>query len=500
MSLLLILLGINKGFDFSDEGLYAFLADPKQQNIGGVLNYDLFFKLIYRIAGVEFGIIELRILRLISYFLGAYALTVFWRNLYPNQSLSPLIFLLSLAGLFAGYGFLPPTLSYNSISVVSACFWLAIVSNKKLSPLDWVLLGLVFATLMYAKVTVSILLCTATFLFFSIRKMFSLISLVLVLLPFLLLDGIFYFLFEESALSRLFGEYGFINQRQDYSFLLLIKYSAVGGFWILITGIFFFLASKFKQSSTLLFRLLIGIAVVTFIAVFCFTFITAEWSHIFLLITIAGISWETGSLRSRDFSVKEILVICVLIVLPFILHFGSNVYWMRLGIHYWVFWLLAYTILIKKKSAKFQMRFYSFASLISLLLVIFGIWLSPFEGAYLWEATEKWEYKPGKEIYLSQAQAKLLNSISSEIEDSNPSEVLSLYANPGLLYLLGLNSLHSPGYWKPSQAKLFLKSGSEIDLILFNGPYDFPFDPSEWDKKKEFIQPNGEKLLLLWRK
>lgn len=497
---MLILLGINRGFDFSDEGLYAFLADPNQPNIGGVFNYDLFYKLIYRISGLEFGIIGLRISRLISYFMGAYALTVFWKNLYPKQKLSQLIFLLSLAGLFAGYGFLPPTLSYNSMSVVLVCFWLAMVSKQKLLPKDWFLLGLIFALLIYVKVTVCVLLCIPTILYFLRIKMFDLISLVYLILPFLVFEGLFYILFSETAFTRLFGEFGFIDQRQDYTFLLLIKYTAVGGFWIFLTGFSFLLSSKFKQASSKIYRMLIMLALTTLVCVCYFTFITSEWSHIFLLITIAGIAWELGESRSGELAGKEYLFIFVLVFLPFILHFGSNVYWLRLGIHYWVFWLIAYVLLIRKKDPKFRERIFALASLISLTLVVFGIWLTPFEGTYLWESTEKWEYKPGKEISLSPSQVELLKKINSEIEHSNPTEVISLYGNPGLLYLLGKNSLYSPGYWKPSQAKLFLNSGSEIDLILFNKLYDFPFEPSEWEKKGEFMQPNGEKLLLLWRK
>ncbi|MFC5624617.1 hypothetical protein [Algoriphagus winogradskyi] len=500
LSLLLILLGINRGFDFSDEGLYAFLADPNQPNIGGVFSYDLFFKLFYHLTGLEFGIIGLRIIRLISYFMGAFALAVFWKNLYYQQGPSLRVFLVCLAALFGGYGFLPPTLSYNSISVVLVCFWLAIVSKKEFKPMDWFLLGLIFTTLFYSKVTVCILLCLPTILYFLMRKSLGVASILLVLLPFSLFEGLFFLFFEENGLSRLFGEFGFINQRQDYTLILLIKYTAVGGFWVLITGLPFFIASKFKKSKTFLAYTLTLIALVILACVFYFTFITSEWSHIFLLITIAGVSREIGNLRKGELLQKELLFICVLILLPFVLHFGSNVYWMRLGIHYWAFWLLAYLLAMKRKSQEYQKRTYAFASLISFVLVAFGIWLTPFEGVYLWEATEKWEYKSGKHIWLAPTQVELLRLLNSEIEELSPNEVISLYSNPGLLYLLGKNSLYSPGYWKPSQAKLFLKSGSEVDLILFNALYDFPFDPLEWEKKNEFIQPNGEKLVLLWRK
>ncbi|MFT7204015.1 MAG: hypothetical protein ACI8YP_002498, partial [Algoriphagus sp.] len=78
-------------------------------------------------------------------------------------------------------------------------------------------------------------------------------------------------------------------------------------------------------------------------------------------------------------------------------------------------------------------------------------------------------------------------------------EIASLYLNPGLLYLLNRTSPHIPGYWKPSQAKIFLGNGDELELILFNQRETFPFDQKRWKTKDELIQPDGEKLQVLWR-
>tara|TARA_R110002072_G_scaffold30097_5_gene94390 strand:+ start:2185 stop:3867 length:1683 start_codon:yes stop_codon:yes gene_type:complete len=500
ISLLVILLGINRGFDFTDEGLYVLLADPNQQNLGGVFNYDLFFKLFYQLTGIQFGIVGLRILRLLSYFAGAFGLVAFWRNLYQTQELSTPVFILCLAGLFAAYGFLPPTLSYNSISVVAVCFWLAIVSKNTLHPNDWFMLGLIFLILFYTKITVCLALGLLTFSYFLLKKSVNIAKFALLLLPFLLFEGLFYFLFQENALTRLFGEYGFLQQREDYTLALLLKYTAVGGFWILLAGLLFLVASKVNKLGFKFYGFVLILALISLSLVFYFTFITAEWSHIVLLITFAGICWQLGELNRKDFKSQELFFVAVLLLIPFFLHFGSNVYWMRLGIHYWVFWLLAFAILIQKKRIIFQSRYYAVASFTSLVLVIFGIWLTPFEGAYLWDATEKWEYQPGKQISLSQRQIEFLSIIDSELEKSKPSKIISLYSNPGILFLLGKNSLYSPGYWKPSQVRLLLESGSEVDMMLFNELDEFPFEPSEWATQKELIQPNGEKLLILWRK
>jgi hypothetical protein len=37
ISMALVIAGINKGFDFSDDGLYMFLVDPHQAKVGEII-------------------------------------------------------------------------------------------------------------------------------------------------------------------------------------------------------------------------------------------------------------------------------------------------------------------------------------------------------------------------------------------------------------------------------------------------------------------------------
>jgi hypothetical protein len=499
-TILVIIFAIPRGFDLSDEGLYVLLADPNQQNLGGIFNYDLFFKLVFKFTGIDFGIKGLRVLRLMSYFLGAFGLAIFWKNIQKESRISFPIFLLALTGLFAGYAFLPATLSYNSISVVAVCLWLGIVSSVALNWKHWLLLGLVFLTLFYSKITVCFLLGFLTILYFGFNKQLNLKNVLFLLTPFVFFEGLFFILFQENALSRLFAEQGFLHQRQDYSMVLLLKYTMVGIFWSLITSVFFLIAGKLKQDSSKLYFSFLALA--TFVLCFvCYrTTITDEWSHIFPLASFALIGMQMGQANWKEFKSKKGWFLFVLIALPFLLHFGSNVYWMRLVIHYWVFWLFAFALLIQTKSAKFQIAFYQFSAVSSLLLVIVGLWITPFEGSYLWDSSHPWEYKPGKKILLSKSQIDFLQKLKIEIEPIEAGEVASLYMNPGLLFLLNRTSPHIPGYWKPSQAKAFLGNGDELELILFNQREAFPFDPRRWEITNELIQPNGEKLQVLWRK
>jgi len=66
----------DRGFDFSDEGLYALLSNPNQENRSSIINYDIIFKYLYQYFGLTFNLIELRILRLILVLLGSFYLII----------------------------------------------------------------------------------------------------------------------------------------------------------------------------------------------------------------------------------------------------------------------------------------------------------------------------------------------------------------------------------------------------------------------------------------
>ena len=72
-----ILIGFSdRGFDFTDEGLYALLSNPNQENRSGIINHDIIFKYLYQYFGITFNLIELRILRLILVLLGSFYLLI----------------------------------------------------------------------------------------------------------------------------------------------------------------------------------------------------------------------------------------------------------------------------------------------------------------------------------------------------------------------------------------------------------------------------------------
>jgi hypothetical protein len=66
----------DRGFDFTDEGTYALLSNPNQENRNSLFNYDIIFKYLYQYFGITLNLIELRLLRVILVLLGSFYLII----------------------------------------------------------------------------------------------------------------------------------------------------------------------------------------------------------------------------------------------------------------------------------------------------------------------------------------------------------------------------------------------------------------------------------------
>lgn len=457
----MVILGINRGFDVSDEGLYVLLAHPLQENQGGIFNYDLFFKLFHQITGIHFGIVGLRAIRLLIYCLGALALAVFYRNLKGEKRLSLEVYLISLLGLMAGYGFLPASLSYNHLSVVLAAGWLSLISFQDDKWIRRVGIGLLIAFLVYVKVTVAILLAGMTLLFLFLEKKLNWVSLLGLLLPFILLELIFYWDLDENAIIRLSDGLSIQTGREDYHWWTLVKHTGVGAFWCLLVFGASFIAFSWIKIPIIRALLILP----PFLFVFSTTRITDELNHFFLLFGVVIWAWFFAKSDFSRFLAKEKVWIFLLLVLPFVLHFGSNVYWMRIGVHYLVFWIMAWLILADKSRLKSPQWLSIGISISALLLVFNGLWWHSFEQNELWKNTEKWEYLPGKSIMLSPKQVDGLEKLVSLFPEQE--ELLAVYRISGVPYLLGKVLPKNPGYWDREQLKGFFPNGYSKDVLFY---------------------------------
>lgn len=499
ISTAIVIAGINLGFDFSDEGLYVFLADPKQANGGGIINYDLFFKFLHKLFGLEFGIIGLRFIRLFSYFAGAWAIAVFWKNMNSEKSISFEMYLLAVIGLFAGYAFLPPSISYNSISVVLACFWLSSISKKEKQWTDHFILGIILGLLFYAKITTCLILGCLTLGISVYKGEFTWKLIAGLVIPFILLELGIFIILTETGVSRIITGLDLMSSRKDYGYVLLFKYMAVGVFWLGIVFTPFWISGFSLRKSKLLasgFGLL-GLAVL--VLVFINTYITDEWNHGVLLVTVAGFGFVLGKNGFSNLFPSQRLSLVLLIGMPFFLFFGSNVYWLRLGIHYWVFWVFALMLFFSKFPLKIQNGLKIGVGIVSLILVTNGIWISPFGQEPLWNADQIWEYGSGKTILLSQKQVDLLYDLKEKTDQYSSDQVIAIYRIPGILYLLDKNSPKSPGYWSRSHLNSYFPEGINPDLIIYSPSDSLP--DGEWVtfKKQGYVIPNVGEIQVLWR-
>ena len=499
LSIAIIIAGINRGFDFSDEGLYAFLADPEQANEGGIFNYDLFFKLLNELFGVEFGIIGLRIIRLLSYFAGALAMAVFWKNIHSEKAISFEIWLLAVLGIFAGYAFLPTSLSYNSSSVVLACFWLAISSKKEKQWTDQLLLGVIFCLLFYVKITSCLLLGALTMGVSVYKREFNWKQILALVIPFLIVEISFFIFLRETGTSRILSGLNLFDSRKDYGYGLLLKYVAVGFFWLSIVFIPFWISGySLRKSKFWAYGFgIIGLGCLGL--VFIYTYITDEWNHAVLVGTIAVLGFVLGNNGIRNLDSPTRLNLVLLIGMPFFLFFGSNVYWLRLGIHYWVFWVFGLLILFRGLSDKLKNSLKISIAVISLLVLTNGIWINPFGQDPLWNANQTWEYGSGKSILLSENQVNLLNNLKNKTDQYPDDQVIAFYRIPGILYLLDKNSPKSPGYWSLSHLNSYFPEGINPGVIIFSPSDSLPAGDWEAYKRRRIGMSNGEEIQVLWR-
>lgn len=492
-----IILGINRGFDFSDEGLYQLLFDPNQSNQGGIFNYDLFFKLIFKFSGIEFGIVGSRWIRLLSYFLGAYFITLFWKNFKENKQIDLNIFIVSLFGLLAGYSFLPPSLSYNSLSVVLACIWLYLVTLPKQTFSRFLKMGIVLALLFYVKITSYLLLGILTIGIFWNKSEFNWKSIIGLVLPIVFFEVVFYLMFSESGFLRILDSYKMMGNREDYSWGLIFKNNAVGVFWSLLVLIPFFITSLIKTKIKYLLLLLSSIFGIW---IFYKTKITDEWSHMILIFSLGYLGWILGQRKIKEIPNRNLSYVLLLFIFPFCLHFGSNVYFLRIGIHYWHFWILACFILLDSVGKVGREYVLFFVPFITLILLYNGIWLKPFGEIPLSKYDQEWEYKPGKKINLTKEMVSTLADIKGKIKGIPNQNIIALYRNPGWLVLLGLNAPKNPGIWDKDQSNSFYPDfPKNFDVILYFSYQNLPDQVALDFYSKSYQLPQGE-LKLLWRK
>jgi len=502
LSILAIIFAMPRGFDISDEGVYALLAVPSQENVAGVFNYDLFFKFFYEITGVEFGLIGLRILRLVTCFVAAGSLLIFWSNFYQKKAGRISVFFICLSGVLGSYGFLSQTLSYNSINLMCGCLWLGLISRIKFSNGSLLFLGATLSLLFYSKITVCLILGLLTvgiIMWNSDRKIWGRMLLVLSL-PFSLLEIVFFFMLGESGILRALAAEKMLEFRPDYHFMTIVKYSIVGIFWSVLVITPFFLAGYLKWISSRYYKPVLLIGLIVFSIVSYFTTITNEINHVLFLSTLAMLGFLMGSSDLSKMKVREAGFLSLLIIFPFILHFGSNFYFLRLGIHYWVFWLLAILYLVNDDNFLVKLFFKNLLPIFTFILIVNGLSLFAFNNYRYFEETVPFEYRNGKSIRLPVDQSSNYSKLMNEISHSGNNKILPIFRNPGLVYMIGETHPKTPGIWSRQQLDYFFPDSKNLSVILYNNTFEFPFEKEKWREGSSFKLSDDEYVKVFWKK
>lgn len=462
LTLLVIVLGIPRGFDFSDEGLYVLLADPNQLNTNGPILYDLFFKLIHKFSGIQFHIQELRWVRLIGILSSVFALYFFTNQLWKEKSNSGFGWILFL-GLLCSYSFLPPSLSYNSLLLIGTSWWLYFLSKSD-APSAF-LSGAIVALLCYVKLPAAGLLMVISLVLFWVKWRSKVVWILLGFIATLSLwELVFYWNFSDGLLNR--STFYLTNSipRPSYELLPLLKSSGVGVFWISLAFSISYLMRKFsfQRESWKGITYFLGIFFIGLIA--WFTHITHEWNHLVLLFTGVLVGWVFGEIQLRNTSLFNQPYLIMLLVLPFVLHFGSNVYWLRLGIHFWIFWILALYLFWENGR-----KFIGFGiGPLTFLLVLNGIWLNPFEQRPLWEAEYEWKYGADHSIFLNEEQITLLENLQEIKKVTQSNEIACAYRNPGMAYLVGMKNWGKIGFWEKSELESHISERLLQSMIFYH--------------------------------
>lgn len=421
------------------------LSVPAQANENGIINYDLFFKLFYQLSGHTFSLIEMRLLRLFGYFLGAFALTQFLKNQFEISLSKPQLFLLSTLGLFSGYAFLPPTLSYNSLTVILSCLWLWRVFSVQASSYSRGLsLGLILALLVYVKVTVALILFLFSIGIWVNKKKFSLTSLGVVFVPFLLLELIFWIVLGEFASARLLSGIPLNTARSGYGIIAMIKSPLVGVVFSVCALLIGWVLAKIKSKS---FPIQVGVLILSsgiFFWMIRFTHITEEWNHVVMLGTSVLLGFLWGNSKSGiNFSLEQM----TLFLLPYLLHLGSNFYWLRIGIHYWGFWMFLVIIF----AGRYSSLVYNTVPFLLCFLVFKGVWLCPYgHDKPLWSLKEDLN-RLDEIIKVDKELANSVIQIRDFAMNKGIDEISTAYGVPGLIWLSGYEIPNSAGVWNKIQ-------------------------------------------------
>ena len=465
---------INKGIDLSDEGLHFAFSNPNTINNNGLVNYDLFFKILYKITKFEFSIISLRLLKLSSLVL----LFVLGLPFFRRSNFSVLDKSFLAVAIFSCYTYLTQSLSYNTISFVLVLSYIYMYTNFQKSSAFrqylWSLLMAVLSSLcFFVKPPLSLVLLGMIFVLTTISLSefkwknvifkFSLILLVYVSV--------------QMVFQIIFSDYAFLTVLKDsleistyygaYDKSILIKRIVASFKWVFILNIVGYIAAYLlnKATVTLKAKVISLMAIAVLLAYFFVSHRSSNEFDVFqygLMITASiAIGFFIYFIKVQECSWHNRFIIILLFLAPFICTIGSNVYFFRTSQQYLFFWFL---LLVYSKSIGNKMPeryiltwYFIFASFIS-AKIYNNVIANPDNQPKLSTNFVAYKYGNDKWIKLEKNQADYLKNLKVKLTQSSPNrkEIIGMYAMPGDIMLTGFINYYNPLIWDTFQWE-FLK-------------------------------------------
>ncbi len=521
---------IDKGFDLADEGLYFSLIQGNANNHHSIFNYNLIFRLLRNLLGLEISVIEARLLSFCISILSTLLLVVFLQTRMSLNFYEKIILVISSFFVFT---FLAPTLSYNNITLfiyLAFCIllWLCITSSRYF--FVYVFIGVLISIEYLVKVPTSIIMISITLAVIIIKDVgkwiLTLNQIVFLILGFLVPQIFFGLVFPEYSMVGVLEDILLLSSKYDHSHenFSLVKRILAALKWCVtlhISG--FFLAISLDKSRTALIRNLLFLASILLLFYFVVNHIQNTRFDFGNYTLVASVSFFLGFsiyfLRKDHIILKnlhllniEYFIYIILYFAPFICLVGSNSYFFRSAQLYMIFWVLLILLIQKRYKQNGLFVFYRFIPFFIIYTILTwriydNLIKNPFNQVEL--SSDFIEYKYGNKftIMLDQDKVEYLNSLRAKVNSiirTNQKNLVGFYGMPGHIVLIDKINFFNPYAWNQGLMNFWVdKARNEdqlknVDLLLCNDEALIPFLETQLDfVKVDSVFEGGQRVFLL---
>ena len=466
---------LDKGINLADEGLHYALSNPNTTNNNSLFNYDLFFKIFYKITKFEFGIISLRMLKfLLLVLLFILGLPIFNKN---NFSVLDKLFL--AIAIFCPYTFLTQSLSYNSICFILLLSYIYLYTNLQNSSVSKqnvlsFLMAILSSLCFFSKPPLSLLMFGITYIltFINLSKLRVVNLLVrcfLVTFGYVIVQFIFQHIFPDYSFIKVLNDgIQLSTYYESYNKFNLIKRLIVSFKWVFILSFIGLIIGYifYKKKPSLLGIIISLIMIVVMLGYFFMSHLSSNEFNVFqyglVIISAVALGFIMYFQKAKYFSMQKKILIVLLFIAPFICNLGSNVYFLRSGQQFIFFWFLLFVYL--KNNSKTIPKYVSFV-----WYIIFSCFISikihnnvvvnPDNQPQLSSNFVTYNYGNESYIKIDKAQADYLINLKEKLNQYSPirREIIGLYAMPGDILFTGYVNYYSPLIWDVFQFR-FIKN------------------------------------------